>query len=333
MSTVHRIAAIDIGTVTMRLLVADVSSSEGVGGDATLPPVPVVSTVDAQSDIVHLGLGVTQTHRLSGEALARVDAVAQRYEAILRDLAGQGRPAESVVVLATSAARDADNSRQLVDLLSRHGLSLSVISGKREAQLSFLGAVESFPGKDVLVSDVGGGSTELILGSALPASQTVIERSASYQVGARRLTELYLGEGVVASRALDAAYRHARETIDPFFEGLSVRPTRLVSVAGTATTLAALHAGIVPYDAARVQGVQLSSADVQACIDRFAPMTLDARMQVPGLQPARAGVIVGGAVALKAVIDASLLGNCTVSTTAILHGIVQDAWRELEGGC
>jgi exopolyphosphatase/guanosine-5'-triphosphate,3'-diphosphate pyrophosphatase len=340
MSDVHRIAAIDIGTVTMRMLVADMYSSDAMRRNSAPTPMrtslsvsafraaPVVSTVCAQSDIVHLGEGVAQSHKLSETALARAEAVARRYEGILRDFALDGHPAEKVVVLATAAARDADNSQQLIDMLSKHGFSLSVIAGEREARLSFLGAVESFPGENLLVSDVGGGSTELIFGSA--TGEVDIKRSASYQVGARRLTDLFLGEEEVSSDALDAAYRYAREMIEPFFVELPAQATRLISVAGTVTTLAALREGIVPYDATRVQGVQLSSADVRACIDRLAPMTLAARVHVRGLQPGRAGVIVGGAVVLKAVIDASRLDACTVSTTAILHGIVQDTWRELE---
>jgi len=173
----RRLAAIDIGTVTTRLLIADVSADG-------------VTEVLRSTDITHLGEGLTQTGRLGDAAMARVADVISRY-ADEMERAG----VERTTALATSASRDAQNAEEFVALLGRHGIVPEVIAGSREASLAFLGATFERQAEEVLVADLGGGSTELIMGSSTVddgVRTQGIEAARSIDVGSKRLTEMFL---------------------------------------------------------------------------------------------------------------------------------------------
>ncbi|MDI6843418.1 MAG: exopolyphosphatase [Anaerosomatales bacterium] len=307
-----RLGVIDMGTVTTRLLVADV----GPAG---------VREVVRRSKITHLGDGWTGTGRLSREAIARVAETAAEYAGEAHALG-----AVDVVALATSAARDAENADELGDALARSGVELRIISGDEEAALTFAGATYELGGPGTLVVDVGGGSTELVLGSGTVVDGTLkVEAARSVDVGSKRVTELFLQSDPPAPREIEQAHAHVAEELRPFFAALKERPQRMVSVAGTATSLAAIDMALDPYDPERVHGYALSGAAISDALERLASVTLAERKQVVGLEPDRASVIVAGALILQTALALSGLDSTLVSEHDILYGAALDRYASL----
>jgi exopolyphosphatase/guanosine-5'-triphosphate,3'-diphosphate pyrophosphatase len=308
LSEAARKAAIDIGTVSTRLLVADVSDQG------------LLAEVERKTIITHLGEGLTATGRLSDEAMARVTGVVQGF---LRDCAELG--VERIAAVATSASRDATNGDVLLDRLEALGVRPAIIPGAREAQLSFLGATYGLDDDDILVADIGGGSTELILGSTGREDGrrvSDVDAARSVDVGSRRMTEMFLHTDPPTPAEMRAASEWAVDELRPFFDGLRSRPRSLLALAGTATSLAAIHLGLVEYDAAAVHGSKLSGADLAGLTEELAGMTVAQRKEIPSLDPGRAGVIVAGAMILETVLGLAGLDSVTVSEHDILYGIV-----------
>ncbi len=235
----RRLAAVDIGTVTTRLLIADVRP-------------PAITEVSRSTDITHLGEGLTETGRLDPVAMERVASVIARYS---RELATAG--AESVVAVTTSAARDASNGDDLLDLLESCGIRPEIISGEREAALSFAGATSGRAGTDLLVVDVGGGSTELVSGEASEGRGSV-GSACSLDVGSRRITEMFLASDPPTRDELAAARTFIMAAVAPAIADLSSPPAQMISVAGTATTLSAIRLGLEQYDSELIHGSVLT---------------------------------------------------------------------------
>ena len=315
MRDVRRLAAIDIGTVTTRLLVADVSARG-------------IVEVERSTDITHLGEGLGATGRLSEEAMQRVASLIARYAERVRDLG-----VERVSAVATSASRDAENGERFLDLLGEAGIRPQIIAGEREARLSFAGATSSLePVDDVLVADLGGGSTELILGDVREEDGirvAEIIRARSVDVGSKRLTERFLLSNPPTTEELAAAREEAVEELRPYFDGLRDRPKMLISVAGTATTLSAIKQELATYDPARVHRSSLTGSDLSDLAETLASMTLEERRHVVGLDPGRAPVIVAGALILETVVALAGIDCTLVSEHDILYGILLDSYREL----
>jgi exopolyphosphatase / guanosine-5'-triphosphate,3'-diphosphate pyrophosphatase len=314
-TTAHRVAAIDIGTVTTRLLVADV----GPAG---------VTEVFRGTDITHLGEGLARSGRLSDGAMDRVDSVIGRYAGHIRDL-----EVESYRAVATSASRDASNSAVFTELLSRHGIDADIVTGDAEARLAFAGATHDVTGEGLLVNDIGGGSTELVLGRRpagnAPASAEVLAAS-SLDVGSRRVTEMFLTSDPPARPELDAAGRWIRDELAPYFEALSEPAQTSIALAGTATTLSAIRQGLAVYDPGLVHGSVLTSEEIRGLRDRLASLPLERRAaEVVGLDPGRAPVIVAGTQILLAVLELAGLDSTLVSEHDILYGIVLDVYDRL----
>lgn len=308
---VRRLAAIDIGTVTTRLLVADV-------GDGS------VTEVARSTDITHLGEDLGRTGVLSHEAMRRVAEVIARYAATIHDLDVSG-----ITAIATSASRDAVNSEEFRELLAGCGVRPDVIPGNREAYLSFIGATFGLKADGVLVDDIGGGSTELVFGRADSSgadSDARIELARSIDVGSRRLTEAYLHADPPSADQIQAARARAASDLRPYFDTLGARPELLISVAGTATTLAAIKLGLAEYDSRAVHGFVLSGHDVADLVEMLASLPLARRREVVGLHPERAGVIVAGALILEAVMALAGTDSTLVSEHDILYGILLDAY-------
>lgn len=312
-----RVAAIDIGTVTTRLLVAD------VGGGR-------LEEVLRRSEITHLGEGSDASGRLADEAIRRVvDAIAG-YAAEVERLG-----VERTVALATSAARDAENAESLLGPLADLGVRPEVIPGDREAALSFLGATYEMEGEGILVADPGGGSTELIYGGvvrSLGERRVRVDAARSVDVGARRMTERYLHSDPPTASELDAARAWAVSEFRPYFDALRERPEVLVTLAGTATTLAAVTQGLDPYDPSKVHGFELSGADVSGGLELFASLPLAERRGIVGLEPARASVIVAGTLVVETVMSLAGVDSTLVSEHDILYGIALDAAASEEQG-
>lgn len=313
MSAPVRIAAIDIGTVTTRLLVGDVADGR-------------IDEVFRSTDITHLGEGLTQTGRLSADAMRRVADVLTRYAEKIAQLG-----AVATAAVATSASRDAANGADFMELAASRGIAVRIISGDVEARLSFAGATSSLEGEGLLVVDVGGGSTELVLGSSgdADAVDTAIETARSIDVGSRRVTEMFLHSDPPTSAEMDAAREWIASELRAYFDALRGKPRRMIALAGAATTLAAIHMEMAEYDAQRVHGSVLSGSDLAEITEMLARLPLERRREVVGLHPDRAPVILGGCLVLESALALAGLGEFTVSEHDILYGILLDTYDDL----
>lgn len=301
-----RVAAVDIGTNSVRLLVAEPSTS----GDG-------ISTIDRRMRITRLGQGVDAARRLHPDAIARTLAVLEEYRSAIDDL-GAG----AVRVAATSAARDAANRDELFgavrDVL---GVEPELLSGADEAALSFAGATAGLHGRDLeppyLVLDIGGGSTELVVGTDAPTGVL------SLDVGSVRLTEQLLHTDPPAPEELSNAVAVVRDHLADADRELpaAAGARTLVGVAGTITTIAAIELGIPEYDPDRIHHFVLTRAAAEDVFRTLATETLEERRQNPGLDPGRADVIVGGAVVLVGVLRHYGFSELLVSERDILDGL------------
>ena len=311
MSEFRRLAAIDIGTVTMRLLIADVSQD-------------AIREVVRSTDITHLGEGATASGRLSPEALAGVAEVARRYATILAE-----HDVERVTAYATSASRDAENGDDLVAVMAESGIETRIIDGQHEARLSFAGATWSAAGEGILVIDVGGGSTELILGSAGRADGvlvTDIEQVRSIDVGSRRITELFLRSDPPTHTEIADARAHIARELRPYFDSMRSKPRVLFSLAGAATSLSAINLELDPYDSEVVHLSCLTGPQLADLVGWLSGMTLAKRREVTGLHPDRAPVIVAGALIIESALALSGLDSTVVSEHDILYGILLESF-------
>lgn len=303
-----RYAAIDIGTVTCRLLVAD------------LLPDGTLNELCRDMEICNLGVGVDETGLLNAQAIERVGRAVDRFMAEVRRLSGEGAPLPLAVV-ATSASRDAANADEFAARLAQAGVRPLVISGMQEAALSFSGASCTFAGQEVAVVDVGGGSTEVVAGTAGDAPRF----ARSFDVGCRRMTERFLRDDPVAAAQLEEARAWVMGEMAPFIgklrgEGCFTGP--LLAVAGTATSCVTMRDALEAYDPNAVHGAFVSRADVDCLVSRLSCLPLAQRRQVPGLEPRRAEVITAGLLILQAVLELSGAPGFTVSETDILHGVI-----------
>lgn len=303
-----RYAAIDIGTVTCRMLVADLAA-DGAFTELT-----------KEYAITNLGIGVDATGLLRPDAMERVREAVARYVAIRDGFADAAHPI-TTVALATSAARDAKNADEFTAMLASLGVQLQVIPGSKEAALSFLGAASDFPGEDIMVVDIGGGSTELAIGKAGAAPRF----SHSFDIGCRRLTERYLQSDPPTRDELDRARAWVHDTMAPYFESWradGARIDRMIGVAGTATTVVSIREAMAVYDSARVHLAEVTGPELQDVARRLASVPLEERRVIVGLDPGRAPVIVAGMVILQEVLALAGLPAFTVSESDILRGMI-----------
>jgi exopolyphosphatase/guanosine-5'-triphosphate,3'-diphosphate pyrophosphatase len=295
-----RVAAIDLGTNTTRLLVADVD-------DFVVNHHKVRLTEVARRVVItRLGEGVDAHGELQAKPTARVLRVLDDYAAEARALG-----TERVLAVATSAVRDAGNGAKLLaEIERRYRFTARLLDGREEAETTFRGITSDrtlTPG--TLVVDIGGGSTELIVGG--PEG---ISFATSLQAGGVRLTERYLHGDPPLPAEIAAAAAHVR-TLLPALDVAAA-----IGVAGTVITVAAIDLGLVEHDIERIHGHRVPRAVVERVTDELAALPLDERKRVPGLEPARAPVIVGGLVVLREVMTAYGLEEIEASERDILHG-------------
>lgn len=302
-----RYAAIDIGTVTCRMLVVDVGESG-------------LHELTREYVITNLGEGVDATGELKPEAMERVVRAIDGFLAVRDSLSTPDHPVVRTVAVATSAARDARNAAEFAARLRERGIELSVIPGSREAALSFSGASIDFSGERLMVVDVGGGSTEVVMGmgGVEPAC------AYSFNVGCRRVTEKFLASDPPAPEELARARAWIHEKMASWFAEQSKEAAdleRVVAVAGTATTVVSIRDRMETYDSSRVHKARVSRQELLEVYERLAALSLSARKQVVGLDPKRAPVMVAGLLILLEVLDFAGVDAFTVSETDILHGI------------
>lgn len=302
-----RYAAIDIGTVTCRMLVVDADESG-------------LHELTREYAITNLGEGVDATGELKPEAIDRVVRAIDGFLAVRDSLSTPGHPVIRTVAVATSAARDARNAADFAARLRERGIELSVIPGAREAALSFSGASIDFSGERLMVVDVGGGSTEVVMGTG--GAEPVCAHS--FNVGCRRVTEKFLASDPPAPEELARARAWIHEKMASWFAEQSREAAdleRVVAVAGTATTVVSIRECMETYDSSRVHKARVSRQELLEVYERLAALPLSERKQVVGLDPKRAPVMVAGLLILLEVLDFAGIDAFTVSETDILHGI------------
>lgn len=301
-----RVAVVDLGTNTTRVLVADVLDGR-------------VEELDRRTKVTRLGERVDSTGQLAGEAIERVATTLADYRAVIDELAP-----ERTIALATSAVRDAANGGEFRELLhDRFALDVSIIPGDEEARLTFLGATAARPpgGPPLVVIDIGGGSTEFVVGQ--PGSAPSFR--VSTQAGSVRQTERHLIEDPPNDEDL-AHLRAALRSIiaDAIPDDVRAAVEAGVAVAGTATSLAAIDQQLDPYDREKVDGYGLTLEACDRMLAELARLPLAERRQVTGLHPDRAPTIIAGAAILVESIRFFGLDRVEVSEADILHGAALD---------
>ena len=300
-----RVAAIDCGTNSIRLLIADVDGSTLVERDRIMT-------------IVRLGEGVDRTGSFSEAALERTFAACARYA----DVIGS-HDVERTRFVATSASRDVSNREAFIDgVRERLGVEPEVISGSEEAALSFLGAIAGLPSDltvaPTLVVDIGGGSTEFVIGDRIPSA------AVSVDVGCVRMTERHLRADPPTAEQISATQRDIEGALDRAQRSVDWSSARsVVGVAGTVTTVAALAHGLTAYDPATIHGLLITSEQVQQMCERLLLMPRAQRAALEVMHPGRVDVIAGGSMVLRAIMDRIGGLPMVASETDILDGVAR----------
>jgi exopolyphosphatase/guanosine-5'-triphosphate,3'-diphosphate pyrophosphatase len=310
-----RVAALDCGTNSLRLLIADVDTARAE-----------LTDVVRRMEIVRLGQGVDQTGRLAPEALARTAGVLRDYADVIT-----ARGAGAVRLVATSATRDASNaaefSGQVKEIL---GVAPDVVTGAQEAALSFAGATAELAtagGGPYLVTDIGGGSTEFVLGAAARTAAGQPERAVhgiSVNIGCVRMTERHLHGDPPSRPEVMAATADIDAALDQVAGAIPVRQARtLIGLAGSVTTVAGIAMGLPAYDADRIHHARIPAADVQAVTADLLAQTRVQRAAIGVMHPGRVDVIGAGALVLDRIMQRFGFSEVLVSEHDILDGI---AW-------
>lgn len=334
-----RYAAIDIGTVTCRLLVGETDGRS-------------VRPLARRAIITNLGEDVDATGVLKPEAMERVfcavrgflDIIAHYESASSTDKSsnnvyeadentgattGNARAAGGmrIIAMATSAARDARNADEFATELAKMGVTLSVIPGEKEAALSFMGASMDFAGQPIIVTDIGGGSTEIIAGIAGQKP----DFAHSFNIGCRRMTERFLTCDPLDSAQVQESRQWMRAAFEPYFQNIQQQgfhAAHVVSVAGTATSIVSMIERMEVYDSERVHGCTVTKQQLDQVFSELSVKTLDQRMHRVGLQPERASVINAGLIIQQEVLRAAGTNAFVASESDILQGIILTAARE-----
>jgi exopolyphosphatase / guanosine-5'-triphosphate,3'-diphosphate pyrophosphatase len=307
---VTRVAAVDCGTNSIRLLVAD------VGPDG-------LTDVDRRMEIVRLGQGVDETGRFAPAALARTFAACQRYAEVIEETG-----AERVRFVATSATRDAANRDEFVaGVRERIGVAPEVIAGAEEAQLSFAGATRELAGRDDLVApflvvDIGGGSTEFVVGEATATA------ARSVDIGCVRMTERHLQSDPPTAAQVAAARADIDAAIDEVATTVPIERARtLVGLAGSVTTVAGIALELPSYQPEKIHHARIPAAAVAEVSARLLKMNRRERAALPVMHPGRLDVIGAGALILAAIVERLGLPEVMASEHDILDGL---AWSLVE---
>jgi exopolyphosphatase/guanosine-5'-triphosphate,3'-diphosphate pyrophosphatase len=306
MTPVTRVGAIDCGTNSLRLLIADIDPASGD-----------VVDIDRETRIVRLGQGVDKTRRFADDALARTFAVCSEYAVLI-----EARQVEWVRFVATSASRDVSNREAFVDGVRQAlGVVPEVVSGDEEAALSFVGATRELigvPGTQppYLVVDIGGGSTEFVIGGR------EVEAARSVDIGCVRLTERHLRDDPPTPAQIDAARADIEAAIDLAAETVPfAKAATVIGLAGSVTTVAALAFELPEYDEVRIHHSRITSSQIHDVTQRLLAMTRAQRSALPVMHPGRADVIGAGALVLDTIIARLAVPQIVVSEHDILDGI------------
>jgi exopolyphosphatase / guanosine-5'-triphosphate,3'-diphosphate pyrophosphatase len=295
--TAARVAAIDLGSNSTRLLVADVGEGQ-------------IDELERLLQITRLGDGVDRRGRLADDAMGRVEKVVASDVERARELG-----ATRILAVATSAVRDSANGRDfLASLGQRHGIDWRILTGDEEAAMTFRGVTSrSRPAAGTLICDIGGGSTELVLGGPDGVTDQI-----SLNIGCVRMSERHLASDPPTTGEVAGLRAATREALPPLARDARI----LIGVAGTVTTLATIDRGLEQEIPEEIDGHHLTAQAVERLLAELAALPLARRRQVRGLMPERAPTIVAGAAILAEVLDATMLRQLAVSERDILHGAV-----------
>jgi exopolyphosphatase / guanosine-5'-triphosphate,3'-diphosphate pyrophosphatase len=304
-------AAIDIGTNSVLLLIAERDEATGAAR-------PLLE----RATITRLGEGVDKTRQLAVPAVERTLECLRGYAADLR-----AHGITRLDLVGTSALRDAAGGEAFLNAAEQIlGVRPRVIAGDEEAALTFRGALSGLKlSGDLLVFDVGGGSTELIAGSV--SAKSAPTNRVSLDIGSVRLFERHVQTDPPTVRelaAIEADVARELATAAPLALARSQRRPTLVGVAGTVTTLKAVELGLAPYDGARVHGAVLTLSAVEVLSAKLASLPLAARQQLPGLEPKRADVIIAGAIIVRDLLRRANATEMLVSDRGVRFGVIED---------
>lgn len=299
-----RVAAIDLGTNTFLLLVADVENGK------------IKKVIYDDVQVVRLGQGVHSSRRLHPDALLRANNCFESFAQKINEFG-----AVVTQAFATSAARDVENKQDLINLGLKHAIPIEIISGEREAELTYLGARdgdEVAAGTSAIIIDVGGGSTEVIYGKG----QKVLQR-VSIDVGSVRLSEMFVKTHPIVKSTLDEMSEYIlKKLAGSLVDFPKDRGQEVLAVAGTPTTLATLELGH-SFESDRVHGLGLPVSRLRYWVEHLAKMTVDERQKLAGMDPKRADVIVAGTLVLCMVSEALRAENLKVSIRGLRYGIAK----------
>lgn len=273
----------------------------------------VKTVVHDEAQVVRLGQGVAKTKKLHPEALQRAEHTFREYSRAIVQL-----NAERTLACATSAARDVSNGQELIDLAAKYKIPVKIISGEKEAELTFQGTIDDNLQGSIAIIDVGGGSTEFIYGDA-----NGIKHRTSIDIGAVRLTEKFITQHPVPKDELEKVHAHIESELAKLKETFSIPSgTRVIAVAGTPTTLAAMDQGFA-FDSKRVQGHPLSNERLAYWVERLADMGVQERRALVGMEAKRADVIVAGALILLMSSEALGATQLEVSVKGLRYGVAK----------
>lgn len=296
------VAAYDFGSNTTLMLVAEVKDGR------------ITKVFCDEATVTKMGQGVHANRELHPQALQRIDQCLEDFDKKLNAIKEINPKEVYKVGVATSAARDVKNADALLQLTKKYGIDLHVIEGKKEAELTFLGSAQEFleADKNFAVIDVGGGSTEIIIGNKQDFS------GHSYDVGSVRLSELFVTKHPIPDNELTNCQNYARGIFSE--KKPSFKIDLVIGVAGTPTTLAALQSGQA-FSEETVHKTKLNIELMNQWIKKLAAMNLEEREKLPGMQPKRGEVIVVGAVILREALTSLGQQELTVSTRGVRYGV------------
>lgn len=309
-----KIAGIDIGTNTLRLLISEISSGKRC------------RTVDSDRHITRLGEGLSYSGSLKDEAMDRAISV-------LKDYAGkcEGNHVDKIYAVATSAVRESANGHDFINRIREEtGIDAEIISGDEEARLTVLGVSTALglSGEDALVMDIGGGSTELII-----VSKGEIEFKKSTDIGVVRFTEQFIKSDppdISEMKLLDRAVEERLEREEYFTDlkksGRVPAAVKFIGTAGTVTTLAAIDQMMKTYDPEKINGYRMKKENVRGILDSLRGMTNRERMDLPGIEYGREDIILAGVMVVYRVMDWFGFEDMTVSDAGLREGLVAEIY-------
>ncbi|MCB0420032.1 MAG: Ppx/GppA family phosphatase [Bdellovibrionales bacterium] len=296
-----RVAAIDLGSNSFLQLIADVEEGK------------IIQVISDEVEITRLAQDVNQNKKLHPEALQRAEKCFQVFHSV-----AQKFHVDKSIAVATSAARDSSNSEELIELGKKYGIKIYVIDGPTEAQLSFSGATYDEPyKKEMMIVDVGGGSTEF-----LSKSQQDSVSAVSIDVGCVRLYELFWKEDPISSSHLIEMKHYIRKSLQSYFPSPE-SVFKMLAVAGTPTTLACLEIG-EEFNEQKIEGMEITKMEIELWEQKLCQHDVLARKSLPGMPAKRADVIGVGAVILNEAMDHFSTKKLVVTTKGVRHGLAME---------